>query len=150
MPISNAEKFKLGHYQESGAMVEAGELPVVAADRPQLTQVFQNLISNAIKFRSAAPPAISIGAGRRQHHWQFTVRDNGIGIAAEHADSVFGIFHRLHTRVEYPGNGIGLAICKRIVERFGEKIWLEACPGQGTAFQFNLPAAESCEKGGAR
>ena len=136
--------------RESGATVNAGALPMVAADRPQLTQVLQNLIGNAIKFRREEPPVISIEAAREGSSWQFRVSDNGIGIAPEHTDAVFSIFHRLHTREEYPGNGIGLAICKRIVEGLGGRIWLESRVGEGTTFKFTLPAVDHDEKGGAR
>ena len=137
--------------EESGATIRSGELPDVAACRTQLSQVFQNLIGNAIKFRSASQTlVIEVEAKQMGERWQFSVRDNGIGIPPEKAEEVFAIFHRLHTRAEYPGNGIGLAICKRIVESFGGRIWLEPAPRGGTEFKFTLPAVESNEKGGAR
>ncbi len=135
---------------ESGAEVHAAKLPVVAAHRPQLTQVFQNLIGNAIKFRREEKPVVSIEAEQVGHGWLFSVSDNGIGIAPEHAESVFAVFHRLHTREEYPGNGIGLAICRRVVERFGGRMWLESRLGEGSTFKFTLPAVDHSEKGGAR
>ena len=121
-------------------------LPVVWADRSQMTQVLQNLIGNAIKFRGQEPPAISVRAEKTETHWQFTVSDNGIGIAPESAENVFVVFQRLHTRTEYPGNGIGLAICKKIVERCGGKIWVESQPGSGSVFKFTLPCAGPAEK----
>ena len=102
---------------ESGAVVQHAQLPVVIADSSQLVQVFQNLIGNAIKFRGAEPPLIRISAQAKGKEWVFSVADNGIGIAAEHAEHVFVIFRRLHARAEYPGNGIGLSICKKIVEQ---------------------------------
>jgi signal transduction histidine kinase len=126
--------------QESGATVQYGALPAVSAERLQIVQLFQNLIANAIKFREAEPPVVCIAAERHDQQWQFRVTDNGIGIPPEHADAIFGVFHRLHTRTEYPGNGIGLAICKKVVEHCGGKIWVEAQAGQGSTFKFTLPA----------
>jgi light-regulated signal transduction histidine kinase (bacteriophytochrome) len=126
---------------ESGVTIHTSALPVVAADRPQLTQVFQNLIGNAIKFRREQAPAIWLAAKRNSsQEWEFSIRDNGIGIGAEHIETVFAVFLRLHTPSEYPGNGIGLAICKRVVEGFGGRIWLESRLGEGTTFKFTLPA----------
>ena len=125
--------------QESGAMVEHIQLPVVIADSSQLVQVFQNLIGNAIKFRGSEPPSIRVSAELRDKEWVFSVADNGIGIAAEHRENVFVIFRRLHTRTEYPGNGIGLSICKKIIEQHGGRIWVESEPGHGSNFQFTLP-----------
>lgn len=124
--------------QESGATVAADHLPRVWADLIQLVQLFQNLIGNAIKFRGERPPEIRIGARREGDAWLFWVRDNGIGIAPEYAERVFLIFQRLHTRSKYPGTGMGLAICKKIVERHGGRIWLESQPGEGTTFYFTL------------
>jgi signal transduction histidine kinase len=125
--------------RESDAQVSSGMLPIVRADEIQLGQVFQNLISNAIKYRSESPPDIHISAEREDGHWQFTVRDNGIGIDPQYHDRIFGIFKRLHGR-ELPGTGMGLAICKRIIERHGGRIWVESAAGQGSAFHFTLPA----------
>ncbi len=125
--------------QESGAVVTHDALPVVWADRTQLAQVFQNLVGNAIKFRGKEPPVVSVQAEKTTHRWQFSVNDNGIGIAPEFAENIFVVFQRLHARTEYPGNGIGLAICKKIVERNGGKIWVESQPGSGSSFKFNLP-----------
>jgi len=125
--------------EESGAVIQVDPLPTVRADAVQLTQLFQNLIANAIKFRSDRPPEIQIGARREQDGWLFWVRDNGIGIEPQYAERIFMIFQRLHTRKTYPGTGIGLAICKRIVERHGGRIWVESQPGQGSTFYFTLP-----------
>jgi len=140
--------------QESGAVVTHGELPAVWADRSQMTQVFQNLIGNAIKFRGKEPPAISVQAEKAGQQWLFSVSDNGIGIAPEYAENIFVVFQRLHGRTEYPGNGIGLAICKKIVERNGGKIWVEAQAGDGSdhgsdhgsVFKFTMPCDGPAEK----
>jgi len=131
--------------QESGAVVHFQSLPQIHAYRPQLTQLFQNLIGNAIKFRGAQAPEITITAEANAGGWIFSVRDNGIGIAPEHADAIFVIFQRLHTRADYPGNGVGLAICKKIVEQHGGRIWVESRPEEGAAFKFTLPPAAADE-----
>jgi signal transduction histidine kinase len=125
--------------QESGATVTHAELPTVWADRTQVAQLFQNLIGNAIKFRGKEPPAVAMQAEKAGQQWQFSVSDNGIGIDPEHAENIFVVFQRLHARTEYPGNGIGLAICKKIVEHYGGKIWVESQAGQGSTFKFTLP-----------
>jgi signal transduction histidine kinase len=125
--------------EESAAVVRHGELPVVWADRTQVAQVFQNLIGNAIKFRGTEPPLVSLQAEQAGRQWLFSVSDNGIGIAPEYAENVFVVFQRLHGRAEYPGNGIGLAICKKIVEHNGGKIWVESLAGSGSTFKFTLP-----------
>jgi light-regulated signal transduction histidine kinase (bacteriophytochrome) len=125
--------------EESGAVVRVDPLPIIQADAVQLTQLFQNLIANAVKFRSDQPPEIRIGARREPDAWWFWVRDNGIGIDPQYTERIFMIFQRLHTRRAYPGTGIGLAICKRIVERHGGRIWVESQPGQGATFYFTLP-----------
>jgi PAS domain S-box-containing protein len=125
--------------QESGAVVTSEELPTVWADRTQLAQVVQNLIGNAIKFRGQERPVVSVRAEKVGDHWLFSVQDNGIGIAPEHAENIFVVFQRLHTRTAYPGNGIGLAICKKIVERGGGKIWVESRAGSGSTFKFTMP-----------
>jgi signal transduction histidine kinase len=125
--------------QESGARVIYANLPTLMANRSELLQLFQNLIGNAIKFRSSAPPEIRISAEDKTGEWIMSVADNGIGIAPEHAETVFVIFRRLHTHEEYPGSGIGLAICKRIVEEQGGHIWVESQPGKGAKFNFILP-----------
>jgi light-regulated signal transduction histidine kinase (bacteriophytochrome) len=122
----------------------------VWADRTQVAQVFQNLIGNAIKFRGKEPPVVSVRAEKAGQHWQFSVSDNGIGIAAEYAENIFVVFQRLHARTEYPGNGIGLAICKKIVERDGGRIWVESGAGSGSTFKFTLPSRGPEERVGAR
>jgi PAS domain S-box-containing protein len=124
---------------ESGARVTYTDLPTVMADPTQLTQLFQNLIGNACKFRSQRPPAIHIAAEHQEGAWVFAVRDNGIGIEPQYFERIFGLFQRLHTRVEYAGTGIGLAICKRIVERHGGRIWVESRPQQESTFYFTIP-----------
>jgi chemotaxis family two-component system sensor kinase Cph1 len=101
-------------------------------------QVFQNLIGNAIKFRSERPPEIHVGAKKEADRWVFSVRDNGIGIEAQYFDRIFQIFQRLHSRKQYPGTGVGLAICKRIAERHGGAIWVESLPGHSSTFYFSL------------
>jgi signal transduction histidine kinase len=128
--------------QESGARVVCDDLPTVAADDAQLTQVFQNLIGNAIKFRGPDPPQIRVSARREGRDWMFSVADNGIGIEPQYSDQIFVMFRRLHTK-EYPGSGIGLAICKNIIERHGGRIWFSSERGRGATFHFTLPALEA-------
>ena len=125
----------------AGAMVTREPLPTVAVDERQFVQLFQNLIGNALKFRGTEPPKVHIEAVRENQLWHFTVADNGIGIDAEAAERVFMLFQRLHTRDHYEGNGIGLTICKKIVELHGGRIWVEPTPagGTGTVFHFTLP-----------
>lgn len=125
--------------RESGGQVEHDRLPVIVADGRLLIQLFQNLISNSIKFRGSEPPRIRISAEKQKQEWSFAIADNGIGIAPQHAQGIFGIFKRLHTHEEYPGSGIGLSICKKIVEQHGGRIWVESAPGQGATFKFVLP-----------
>ena len=125
--------------QETGARISYEGLPVLVADPSELLQLFQNLIGNAIKFRRGQPPEIRITAEKKKKEWLFSVEDNGIGIAPQHVDDVFVIFKRLHTREEYPGSGIGLAICKKIVEHNQGQIWVESRPGQGSTFHFTWP-----------
>jgi signal transduction histidine kinase len=125
--------------EESGARIEHGDLPTVTAEAAELMQLFQNLVGNAIKFRGSDPPRIRVTAEKAGREWIFSVADNGLGIAPEHAEMIFVIFKRLHTRSEYPGNGIGLSICKKIVEQQGGRIWVESVPGQGATFRFSLP-----------
>lgn len=132
--------------EDSGAVVTHDPLPNVAAERTQLLQVFQNLIGNAVKFRSKEAPAIRVSAEQQGTHWLFAVADNGIGIAPQYKDLIFVIFQRLHAREEYSGNGVGLAICKKIVEHFGGRIWVESDPGHGSIFRFTLPASPADEK----
>ncbi len=126
---------------ETGALVTRDALPVLAGEPGQLTQVFQNLIGNANKFRRPnATPQIHISADLQGADWILSVKDNGIGIEPEFFDRIFVIFQRLHTRGEFSGTGIGLSICKKVVERHGGRIWIESEPGQGTSFRFTLPA----------
>ena len=124
--------------EENDAKITCDGLPSVQGDESQLVQLFQNLISNAIKFRGQRPPEIDVSARRDGDRWVFAVRDNGIGIEREYWEQIFVIFRRLHTRQKYAGTGIGLAVCKRIVERHGGQIWLDSQPGQGTTFYFTL------------
>ncbi len=127
---------------ELGATVTRDALPPVHGDPSQLRQLFQNLIGNALKYRGGAPPRVHVAAAREGNGWHFTVRDNGIGIAPEYAERIFVIFQRLHTQAEYSGTGIGLAICKKIVERHGGRTWVESAPGRGATFHFTLPVAD--------
>jgi PAS domain S-box-containing protein len=127
--------------EESGATIVHDELPAVEGDRIQIVQLLQNLVGNAIKFRDKRPPVVTIGARRDGDFWTFFVRDNGIGLDPKHAERIFVIFQRLHGRGEYKGTGIGLSICKKIVERHGGRMWVESQPGEGSAFHFTLPTA---------
>lgn len=126
--------------QESGARIEHERLPVIVADTRLFVQLFQNLIGNAIKFRGKETPVVRISAEKENQEWTFVVADNGIGIAPEHAKTIFQIFKRLHTHTEYPGSGIGLSICQKIVEQHGGRIWVESAPGQGASFKFVVPS----------
>jgi two-component system, sensor histidine kinase and response regulator len=137
--VETAKKNLEAAIAESGASVSHDRLPVVVADTQLLAQVFQNLIGNALKFRGQAPPRIRLAARKQNQEWTFSVADNGIGIAPEHAQTIFAIFKRLHTHAEYPGSGIGLSICKKIVEQHGGRIWVESEPGKGSTFHFVLP-----------
>jgi light-regulated signal transduction histidine kinase (bacteriophytochrome) len=119
------------------------ELPMVSGEDSQLTQLLLNLLANAIKYRSARPPSIHIAVERSNDAWLFSVRDNGIGIDARHFDRIFEVFERLHSAQEYPGTGIGLAICRRIVQRHGGSIWVESQLGAGSTFFFTLPACST-------
>jgi PAS domain S-box-containing protein len=126
--------------KESGAAITHDSLPVLSADQTQLAQLFQNLVGNAIKFRSPErPPQIHVSVRKDQTHWIFRVQDNGIGFEQQYEDKIFMIFQRLHGRGQYPGTGIGLAICKRIIERHGGKIWADSEPDKGTSFFFTIP-----------
>ena len=127
---------------ESGASITHDTLPSLMGDPTQLTQLFQNLIGNGLKFHAGNRPEIHVGARRTDDGWLFSVRDNGIGIDPQYRERIFIIFQRLHTRTEYPGTGIGLAICKRIVERHGGQITVDSEPGKGSTFSFNIPDRE--------
>jgi signal transduction histidine kinase len=126
--------------EDRSAMVSCGQLPTVWANHGMLVRLFQNLIANALKFCKADRPIVRIEAEARGGDWVFSVADNGIGVDPQYKDRIFLIFQRLHKQSEYPGTGIGLAVCKRIVERNGGRIWLESEPGKGTTFFFTLPA----------
>ena len=128
-----------GSIQAARAEIAYSELPTVRADPTQLTQLFQNLLGNALKFCSQAPPKIYVDARREGDYWRFSVRDNGIGIDAQFQEQIFEVFRRLHTHKQHGGTGIGLAICKKIVDRHGGRIWVESEPGQGATFHFTIP-----------
>ena len=128
--------------EDAGARVDVGDLPMVMGDATQLSQLFRNLISNAIKFRRDEPPVVRVTSERSEAFWRFTVSDTGIGIAAEYFERIFVIFQRLHGRSQYAGTGIGLAICKKIVERHGGQIEVRSVEGEGSEFAFTLPALQ--------
>ena len=126
--------------KEHNAIITNDQLPSIFADQEQITKMFQNLIGNAIKFhKPGVVPKVHISAKQDKNNWIFSVSDNGIGINQQYADRIFKIFQRLHTRDEYPGTGIGLAICKRIAEQHGGTIWIESVPGSGSTFYFTIP-----------
>jgi signal transduction histidine kinase len=127
---------------ENSAAITSDSLPVVMADEIQLIKLFQNLISNALKYRSEKPPRIHIGVKRKDQWWLFSFKDNGIGFDPQYREQIFIIFHRLHDREKYTGTGIGLAVCRKIVERHGGHIWVESEPGKGSTFYFTIPSCE--------
>jgi chemotaxis family two-component system sensor kinase Cph1 len=131
--------------EASGAVITCGSLPSVNVDRTRLLQLFQNLIGNAIKFRGEQPPLLTVSGEKQDDMAAFAVCDNGLGIAQEHLEFIFVIFQRLHTREEYAGNGVGLAICKRIVEQRGGRMWVESKVGAGSTFRFTLPVNSADE-----
>jgi signal transduction histidine kinase len=138
-PLDQALRNLESAIESSRADISYGELPTVCANGTQMVQVFQNLIGNAIKFRGDSPPVVHVAAEQRGDEWVILVRDNGIGINPKHADRIFLIFNRLHRKGAYPGTGVGLAICKKIVERQGGKLWVESAEGEGAAFYFSIP-----------
>jgi len=129
--------------RETEAVITHDPLPTVAGDPTQLTQLFQNLIGNALKFRGDKRPEVHIGVERKSNGYLFYVRDNGIGIEPQYFERVFGVFQRLHSRREYPGNGIGLAICRKIVERHHGRMWVDSMPGRGSTFFFTIPIGDA-------
>lgn len=131
--------------EDSGAVVSVGDMPEVLGDRTQLVQLLLNLIGNSIKYCEGRAPVVRVSAHRADREWVFCVADNGIGIDARHHEKVFEVFKRLHTQQEYPGTGIGLAVCRRVVEHHGGRIWVESAPGEGSTFSFTIPdsSAES-------
>lgn len=127
---------------ETNAAVMPASLPEVVGDQEQLGRVFRHLIGNALKYRHPdRPPEVRVSAEKRNREWVFSVRDNGIGIEPQYREHIFGVFRRLHTQEEYPGTGMGLAICRKIVERHAGRIWVESTPGEGSTFFFTLPTA---------
>jgi light-regulated signal transduction histidine kinase (bacteriophytochrome) len=124
---------------ENNVEVNHDPLPTIFADKNQMMQVLENLITNAVKFRGEKPPKIDISAKKGNKEWIFSVKDNGIGISPKHQEQIFEVFKRLHTREEYPGTGIGLSIAQKIIERHGGRIWLESEPGKGSTFYFTIP-----------
>jgi signal transduction histidine kinase len=138
--LANAKANLAAQIEQTGAVIEAAPLPTVQAQLTLLSAVFQNLLGNALKFRGDQPPRILVAAERDGAYWSFSVTDNGIGIDPQYADRVFLIFQRLHDKAAYPGTGIGLAMCRKIVEYFGGRIWLDAGVADGTRFSFTLPA----------
>ena len=138
-PLKRAVTNLRAAIEESGAAVSWDSLPSVDVDEVQLVQLFQNLIGNALKFRGQAPPRIHVSAQEENAEWRVSVADNGIGIEPQYFERIFMLFQRLHTMGEYPGTGIGLAICKKVAERHGGRIWLESQLGAGSTFHFTLP-----------
>jgi len=132
--------------EESGTVITSRSLPRVWMQLVHLQQVFQNLLGNAIKYRKGKSPKIVIDAVWRANEWLFSVQDNGIGIDGQYANDIFGIFKRLHSAAEYPGTGMGLAICKRIIERYGGRIWVESQLGNGATFRFTVRDGRSNDR----
>lgn len=147
--MENAFKTAVRNLQQSindsNAVVEAGPLPEIVGDAGQLSLLFQNLIGNGIKYRGERSPEIHVGARLQGREWLFSVNDNGIGMESQYFERIFQMFQRLHSRKDYPGTGIGLAICKKIVERHGGKIWVESRPGEGSTFLFTIPQPEATQ-----
>jgi signal transduction histidine kinase len=141
--VGRALEALAGQIAEAHAHVTVESLPIVTADRASVTRVFQNLVGNAVKFAGDRPPEVAIGAEREGSAWRFWVRDNGIGMDPADAQRIFAPFKRLHGEEAYPGTGIGLAICERIVTQHGGRIWVASRPGEGSEFSFTLPVAEA-------
>ncbi len=133
--------------EETGASITYDALPTVDADDVQLAQLFQNLMGNALKFRSQSVPRIHVSSKETEAEWEFAVADNGIGIEPQYFERIFMVFQQLHTKGEFPGTGIGLAICKKVVERHGGRIWVISRPGEGSAFHFTLPKQREAAHG---
>ena len=125
--------------EESAAVITVDELPSVAMHRSHLSLLFQNLIGNAIKYRGKGAPRIHVSAVQQNGSSVFSVTDNGIGIQAKYRTLVFGLFKRLHSRDKYPGSGVGLAICQRLIEQYGGSIWVDPAPDGGSIFSFSIP-----------
>jgi signal transduction histidine kinase len=142
LAVSQALEALAGAIESTGARVRVGSLPTVLADRSNLCRVFQNLVGNAVKFTRGDDPEVTVAAERDGSMWRFEVRDNGIGMDPENSRRIFEPFRRLHGEEDYPGTGIGLAVCERIVEQHGGRIWVDSRPGEGSVFAFTMPAAE--------
>ena len=127
--------------EQKNAVVTRSPLPELTCDESQIHRLFQNLISNAIKFCSRSRPVIHVAAEEQKDHWLLSIKDNGIGIDPSHQKTIFKIFQRINGKNKYPGTGVGLAICRKIVERHGGRIWVESTPGEGCTFFFTLPPA---------
>ena len=147
VPLRNALTNLRKSIEEASAAITWDPLPAAAGDDTQLAQLFQNLIGNALKFRGADPPRVHVGVVEREGEWELWVRDNGIGIEPQYYERIFMVFQRLHNKTEYPGTGIGLAICKKVVERHGGRIWVESKPGEGSSFRFTIPKGSRKENG---
>jgi light-regulated signal transduction histidine kinase (bacteriophytochrome) len=145
--FNNALKDLSERIADTRGRVTHGALPKVRAHPIHVRQLIQNLIGNALKFHGKVPPAVRVDAEYKKGMWEFSVTDNGIGIPAEYQHKLFQIFQRLHSREDYPGNGIGLAICKKIVQQYGGNIWLKSKTGEGTTFYFTLPAEAGSKSG---
>jgi light-regulated signal transduction histidine kinase (bacteriophytochrome) len=128
---------------DAGGQITCGELPVVTGDRSQLVQLMQNLIGNGLKYHGEKSPQVHVSAERKGEEWVFSVRDNGIGIEPKYYERIFEIFKRLHDQNEYPGTGIGLAVCRRVANRHGGRIWVESEPGCGSVFYFTILEADA-------
>ena len=139
--VADIQEQLKGMIAEKGAVLDVGSLPVILADPSLLAQVFQNLIGNAMKFSQAGQPKVTLRAEKLQDAWLFRVQDNGIGIQPQHFDKIFRLFRRLHSSEEFEGSGLGLSICRKIIEMHGGKIWVQSAPGEGATFTFTIPKA---------